>query len=353
MNRLTRSDFEHAVRTAVAGALALYLSKFLGLPEGYWAAISAIIVLQANLGAALRESIYRVAATFVGAVVSIPFVGYFGSNLWGFAAAVFMTVVICSALNLRSGIRLGATTVAVIVLIGHAGKAWSPALHRFLEVSFGVVIALFVANVVFPATAFGKLRGGLSEGFALLAELFDRLMLAYKGLPAEPRDNLWKRMTALTHANEDLQLQSRYESSLWSRDHEAVRQMMDEQLVIYHLLKTLETAVQGTCDNHFYTALTPEIDALCDGISSTLNRLAELPGIKVQPFSPLNLEPLIRALEAKTLEVREQEVSRNFSLQEILHSYTLLVGLENLARAVSEMQTIAMVLDSRSRGTAI
>ncbi len=347
--QLSQTDFQNAVRTAVAGTLAMYFSKFLGLPEGYWAAISAIIVLQANLGAALRESIYRVAATFVGALVSIPFVRYFGPNLWGFAAAVFITVVICSALNLRSGIRLGATTVAVIVLIGHAGKAWSPALHRFLEVSFGVVVALVVANLVFPSTALGKLRGGLSEGYLLLAELFDRLLRRYKGLAVGPTDELWQQMTALVHANEDLQSQSRYESSFWSRDHDAVRRLMDEQLVIYHIMKTLETAVQGTSDNQFYNALSPEIDELCEGIGYGLRGFAALLNSKDRRYSPFHFEAALKKLEQKTLAVRSQEISRNFSLQEILHSYTLLVGLENLARGVSEAQTIAAQLDDKAR----
>ena len=174
-------------------------------------------------------------------------------------------------------------------------------------------------------------------------------MRRYKGLPAGPTDELWKPMTALVHTNEDLQSQSQYESSLWSRDHAAVRHMMDDQLCIYHIMKMLETAVQGTCDNHFYTALSPEVDVLCDAIGLTLKGIAELPGTKVGAFIPFHFEPALRALEAKALDVRRQEISRNFSLQEILHSYTLLVGLENLARAVSEAQTTAMVLDSRSR----
>jgi hypothetical protein len=80
-----------------------------------------------------------------------------------------------------------------------------------------------------------------------------------------------------------------------------------------------------------------------------LKGIAELSGTKVGAFIPFHFEPALRALEAKALDVRRQEISRNFSLQEILHSYTLLVGLENLARAVSEAQTTAMVLDSRSR----
>jgi hypothetical protein len=40
---------------------------------------------------------------------------------------------------------LGGVTVAIIVLIPYPGPLWQIALQRFLEVSFGIVISLFVA----------------------------------------------------------------------------------------------------------------------------------------------------------------------------------------------------------------
>lgn len=72
MSSIGASSLKQAVKTGVAGALAIFVSKIVGLPEGYWAAISAVIVMQANLGGALRESWVRVLATAIGAAVSIP-----------------------------------------------------------------------------------------------------------------------------------------------------------------------------------------------------------------------------------------------------------------------------------------
>ena len=94
----------------------MYFSRFLGLPEGYWAAITAMIVLQASLGAALKESWVRVAATATGAAVAMPFVAFFGQSLPVFGVAVFVTVILCLALRLQAGLRVAATTVAIIML---------------------------------------------------------------------------------------------------------------------------------------------------------------------------------------------------------------------------------------------
>jgi uncharacterized membrane protein YccC len=37
------------------------------------------------------------------------------------------------------------------MLIGHHGAPWIAALHRFLEVSFGIVIAVVVSALIWPA----------------------------------------------------------------------------------------------------------------------------------------------------------------------------------------------------------
>src|ERR1700693_430609 len=81
-----------AVQTALAGVAGSYFSQFLRLPEGYWAAITAVIVMQANLGAALKQSWIRIAATAIGVVVAIPLIILLGKNLLAFGLAVLLTV---------------------------------------------------------------------------------------------------------------------------------------------------------------------------------------------------------------------------------------------------------------------
>ena len=41
----TIDRLKHAAKTGLAAALSFYLARFLRLPESYWAAISAIIVM--------------------------------------------------------------------------------------------------------------------------------------------------------------------------------------------------------------------------------------------------------------------------------------------------------------------
>lgn len=131
--------------TAVAAGLAYWLAELAGFPGGYWAAISAIVVMQSEVGATLIASRDRLAGTAMGAAIGwLTALAWHGS-IWLFGAAVLAVMVLSSALKVKNAGRLGGVTVAIIVLIPHSGPAWHIAVERFLEVSFGIVVSLLVA----------------------------------------------------------------------------------------------------------------------------------------------------------------------------------------------------------------
>src|SRR5580698_629467 len=170
-----------AIKTALAGCLAVYFASILRMPQPYWAAISAMIVMQTNLGAAVKQSWIRFAATAVGAAVSIPFMAYFDQNLVMFGVAAFVTVLLCTVLHLEEGLRLAAVTVAITLLIPHTGRPWVPAFNRFLEVSFGILVALLVAEFVWPSSALEDLRRGLAAAFLHLDSFVAALLGRFRG----------------------------------------------------------------------------------------------------------------------------------------------------------------------------
>src|SRR4029077_12809034 len=80
----------NATRTAVAVVVSLLVARLFPLPETYWAAISALIVMQSTLGEALPISAQRIVGTALGALFG-GFVGmYFPGNVAAFVVAVFV-----------------------------------------------------------------------------------------------------------------------------------------------------------------------------------------------------------------------------------------------------------------------
>src|SRR5277367_4362000 len=163
---------KQAVKTAVAGLISLYITNFFRLPEGYWAAITALIVMQSNVGATLSASRTRLAGTAVGAIVGGIFVALFGMNLLGFALAVAIAFFLCDLLHLADSQRLATVTVATIMLIAHTSSAWIVALHRFTEVALGILVALLVSLTLWPNHARRRVREGLVDILAKLAALY-------------------------------------------------------------------------------------------------------------------------------------------------------------------------------------
>jgi uncharacterized membrane protein YccC len=136
----------HSVRTAIAATISLAVARLFGLPEAYWAAIATLVVMQSTLGATLLVSVERIAATALGALAGALLTSYFTGNLLVFAAAVFILGFLCAAFRMgKSAYRYASITFAIIVLIPRSNAGWIIALHRFFEVSVGIVVALALA----------------------------------------------------------------------------------------------------------------------------------------------------------------------------------------------------------------
>jgi uncharacterized membrane protein YccC len=70
---------------------------------------------------------------------------YFTTNLFVFAAAVFVLGLLCAAFRMeKTAYRYASITLAIIVLIPRSNAAWIVALHRFGEVSVGIVVGLAI-----------------------------------------------------------------------------------------------------------------------------------------------------------------------------------------------------------------
>jgi uncharacterized membrane protein YccC len=135
----------HAVRTAVAATVSVIIARLVQMPEAYWAAIATLVVMQSTLGATLTLSIERIVATAVGASVGALEANYFGANLVAFALAIILIGLLSFAFRLeKTAYRYASITLAIIILIPRSNPPWTIALHRFIEVSVGIIVALAV-----------------------------------------------------------------------------------------------------------------------------------------------------------------------------------------------------------------
>jgi len=347
------ANFRLAFKTALAGCLAMYFAQLLHLPQAYWAAISAMIVMQVNLGAAVKQSWIRFAATAVGAAVSVPFIAVPGHKLLVFGVAVFVTVVLCTILHLQDGIRLAAVTIAIIMLVPNTGRPWVPALNRFLEVSFGILIALAVAEFVMPTTALESLRHALAEKFLQLDTFLSALLLRFRGENVVDVEALRASLATLGRQNTDFYAHGRYEPARWSARRITLVKLLQHEERMSQAVETLDVACDGAFCGGIDLQWEPEFSALCAGISEALQRIAE--GILTGKFwtPEYDFAAAIQALDARAEIARisvassaptANAISAGPALEGVLRSHTIYFALESLARELAAAQVTAREL---------
>jgi hypothetical protein len=336
-----------AVKTAIAGLISLAITNLFQLPEGYWAAISALIVMQSNVGATLTASRTRLAGTAVGAVVGGLFVPLFGTNMLGFALGVAIAFFVCDLLHLADSQRLATVTVAIIMLIGRANSAWLIALHRFEEVALGILIALAVSLTLWPNHARRSVRHGLAATLVKLDALYRALMDRYRGVNAGSMERLDTEVSAAIRGNADLLQNALQETFGPMREREFLTLLADQVERIFHALETLEFAVRDSSqtsskDTYHRTFETP-LEHLEAGVSAALDFLSKsvAAGALYLEWAPLTAR--MAALDEQAAEARKSGITQRYPLDEILRFYFLLLGSRNL---VGELELARALLAS-------
>src|SRR5271165_3841677 len=192
----------HAARTALAASLCWWLAQRFGLHDGYWGAISAVIVLQSNFGATLTASRDRILGTVIGAIFGFSF-SLFGVLPWNYILAVFAAIVVCGLLGFRSSSRLAGVAITIIMLVRSSSNR-DIAFDRVMQVVLGILIALVVATVVFPDRARLELRDGLAQEFLVFGAFFEAILQGFRGVPAENLEKLREDAGNLLGNNDQL-----------------------------------------------------------------------------------------------------------------------------------------------------
>jgi uncharacterized membrane protein YccC len=337
-----------AAKTALAAGICYWLATLAHLQDGYWGSISAIIVLQSNVGSTVTASRERLLGTLIGAAFGAVFslLDFGNSILWIYLLAVISAMVTCSLLGLKNSSRLAGVTVTIIMLVHRTGSGiasnWTLPVHRVLEVLLGIVVALAISTLVLPSKARLRLRDGLAQEYLLLGALFEALMHSLRGKPAEDLAHIWKDVEAAVAANAQLLDAARNEPSGGPASLEGLSLLHQFGRELEDALKALGLALQNpAADNGYAAHLEPELGKLAIDIhlgfqyvGGCIHRwhFAEAP-------EDLMLEEDITALEQKMAAIRPSGL--DFPQEEILRVYAVQLHLKQLARLIrrSRIQT--------------
>jgi uncharacterized membrane protein YgaE (UPF0421/DUF939 family) len=152
--------WQHPLMTAAAAVLAVVLANALHLKEIYWAAISAVVVMQPDAVLTISASRDRFLGTAVGAATGWLAALIWHGNVLVFGLAVAISLTACGMLGLKNAGRLCGATICLVALVPAQGPKWRIALDRFVVVSFGIVIAVAISLLVDRWLKFHATRSG-------------------------------------------------------------------------------------------------------------------------------------------------------------------------------------------------
>lgn len=338
----------HAGKTALAAALCWWLASLLGLHDGYWGAISAIIVLQSNFGATITASRDRILGTIIGAVFGFSF-SLFGALPWNYILAVFGAMVLCGLLGFRSSSRLAGVTITIVMLVQSSSHR-AIAFDRVLQVLFGILVAVAVTTLVLPDRARLALRDGLAQEFLALDAFFEAILQGFRGQPAANLAELRENALALLRGNSQLLEASRNEPSGGPGWREGLGMLAQFGRSLFDALVALELAVKDSADDGYAQQLEPALGKLAADIHTGFHYVAQCIHawrFHVPPPS-LNLEQDIQDLEARMAELRPTGIA--FSQAEILRAYAVQLHLKQIARLLraSRVETSRVIGEARS-----
>ncbi|MGE0544825.1 MAG: aromatic acid exporter family protein [Dehalococcoidia bacterium] len=325
--------YRHALKAALAATMAMACVKLLGLPSGFWAPLSALAVLQAQIGASLAASRNYLIASAIGVLVGASIVSVFGDNILIAGAGIFFIVLLTIALRLPpAGASIAAGVVPVMVL-AVTGSAWRYGGYRLIDIAIGLGSAIVVSLLLWPSRAVTELRtevaGAVRDATALATAAIRNLT----GTTPHVAADLQASAKGHLEAAQALLVAARQEP-LHAAAHALLPMYLPHAELIVEHAGVIDDLARSTLPHDAIVALTPSLNR----IAATLDTAGELVASAIETGTAGHP---IEAADAATAAMRDAQANLSASNvtalaqgEDLLRLYSLMMAIEYLVREI-------------------
>jgi len=336
------SALRFAVRVVVAGVAAFAIASLLALPQGFWAVVTAVIVVQASLGASLKASLDRLIGTIGGAVFG-GLCAYFIPHADPIGMAVALAVAL-APLGVIAAIdgrfRIAPVTAAILILVPSATGAGPLVVtgQRILEIAIGGAVAVVVSLLVLPSRAHGVLAASTNRLLGLLADLMPLLLGDLTAAPDRP--SILARQAAIRRALAALDGaadEARRERRVHLTDDPDPDPVVRTATRVRHDVSMIGRALATPLSEPFATRLGPAAAAVGEASVDLLRGIAAAFAGRIPPPSA---EPLSTALDTynRNVEaVRVEGLTRGLSADAVGRLFTLGFALDQFRQDLGDL----------------
>jgi uncharacterized membrane protein YccC len=341
--RLKPAQLKHAFKTALAAVLAYALTQALNLPQGYWAVISVVVVMQANLGGSLKAGWSRILGTAVGAALGALTLSVLQPSHLALGLGTGLAILVCAYFTyLHESFRLAGLTASIVILMGQEGESyWTVAATRFLEIAVGVGVALAVSLLVWPSRAGRQLRLGVAKALRQEAQFY-RIILdcrlasdcekkAMSQARADQDQTLRRNLGLLNEAKNE-------PTGLSKQEHISISLHNFTERIASHL-RAMEHALRG--EGRGLEILHDEIhvgiDLLGQATVAAMENLALSIELRKHPGQLEELRKALETAEGCLTRVRKQQILASYDLDTVMRFMAYYYNLRQVAVELTGM----------------
>lgn len=337
-----RAEMRLALRITVAGLLAFALAHLLDLRQGYWAVLTAVIVIQGNVGGSLKAATDRLIGTLSGGAYGVLVATLMpeGEPLWRGVALALLLAPLAVAASLRPGLRVAPVT-AIIVLLGSAGPTIGllpSAMERVVEIALGSAIAFAVSLVVLPTRAHAQLAEAAAGALDLLADLVPELLGGLSGRPHPAKvQEIYRRIRSALVKLDGFAEEARREKAILLTEEPNPEPLLRTIRRLRHDFVMIDRATRDPLAAAVAGPLLPALGDLSAALAGFLRQSAEAIS---EGRAPPALEPVRQALtdyQAAMAGVRREGLTRDLSGDEAARIFGLAFALQQLGRDLDDL----------------
>ena len=166
------AEVQLVVRALVAAALSLFIGELFQLPQGFWAVITALIVVQGSVGGTLTAGLNRLLGTLAGAAMGAA--AALVRQLWQppqMLLLLFAVAPVALLAAIRPSFRVAPITAAIVLFANNGASPMASAVDRVIEIALGTMIGVIVSIFVLPSRAKQICLQRSAEVLKLLAQV--------------------------------------------------------------------------------------------------------------------------------------------------------------------------------------
>lgn len=345
---LLLGEWRLAARITIACLGAYGVAEIAGLPQSFWAVLTALLVTQSSVGGSIKAMSDRFIGTLLGGIwgvvvsLLVPH-----SSPAGMAVALLLSVGPLSFVAALGPAYRVTPVTAIILLLGTGGTGGSPwisAIDRVLEIGLGCVVAMAVSLIILPGRAHRLLATAARD---YLEPIATQLGLLVEGLAGNAHDReiqvLHQRIRAMLAKVEAVAV----EASRERRSH-LTGAAEPEPLVrtlrrLRHDLALVARSTSGSLPQSVAPRISLPITAVADAMAAFMRAAgtAFIAGAAVPSLQPVRSALAVYETEMAAMRIDgtlraipDEAVGRLFALAFVLEE--LAGDLEDLGQRIAE-----------------